>query len=296
VTLTGGIGFLSAHPTAEDFKGLLIFSGAAIVFAVASIVVFFVFRNEKRSRRPAAWRKLVLAVLMASAGLVFSTLFLPVAEIGSGWAIVLGKSQWITDQYNVAGSWSGPGKDWLQAVYGPIGHLVYLISLAATVAMAGWLVFVLASSKHLRSSRILACFAATFNFIVFWVYTDIFWGWHYLSTQSAWSGYLASALWLAAPAFVLVLLLPVALRQGETWRPQTLLILQLPVAVFNYLLMPLLFERGEVYLPGLGVLMIGLQLESWACTALMILQDAHKEHSDSFISTAVMRPPSVVGP
>jgi len=56
----------------------------------------------------------------------------------------------------------------------------------------------------------------------------------------------------------------------------------------DFLLMPLLFEGKLVYLPGRD-LMIGMQLESWASTALMILPATNREHSDSFVSSAVLQ-------
>lgn len=274
VTLTYGVGILHEHRSGEDFEHFLLhlgYWGTAIVFTVASVGVYFSLRKEKYASNLAACRKLVLVVWIGGASLVFSSLFLKLTDDGTGWAVLLRKEPWITHLYNVAGSWSGPGIDWLQTVYGPFGYIVYLLSLAATLAMAVWLSFFFVSFRHLQSSRLLACFAAVFNFLVFWVYTDIFWGWHFLVPESTWSAYLGSALWLAAPVFVLVLLVPVALRQGETWRLGTLLILQLPVAAFDYLCMPLLFFQGAVYLPGLGILMIGLQLESWACLGLLVI-------------------------
>jgi hypothetical protein len=142
----------------------------------------------------------------------------------------------------------------------------------ATLAMVFWLSVFRVSFRLLGPSRLFARFAAVFTFAVFWVYTDIFWGWKYLGSQSLWSSYLGTALWLIAPLFVLVLLIPMTLRQGETWRLQTILLLQLPVAAFNYSMMPDYFGKAAlVHLPGLGLLMIGLQLESLACLGMMML-------------------------
>lgn len=141
-----------------------------IVFTAASIGVYLALRKMKKVRNPATWRWLILSVWLGGAGLVFSSLFLSIGDDGTGLAVVLRRTSWITEEFNIASSWLGPGIEWLQVVHGLFGYVVYLLPLAATLAMAVWLSFFFVSFRRQRSSRLLVCFAAFFNFFVFWVY------------------------------------------------------------------------------------------------------------------------------
>ncbi len=131
--------------------------------------------------------------------------------------------------------------------------------------------------RRLQASRALGWITAISSFACLAVYTDIFWGWHaYLASDVAapWNAVLATALWAAGPLFAAVLLAPVARGESGAWRLRAVAIFQLPVAAFNLFMMPEYLHGGLVDVPGLAILMLGLQLQSWACMALTIRRDA----------------------
>jgi hypothetical protein len=220
-------------------------------------------------------------VWVVGACLVLWSLVLGISGDATGLQVVLRQAPWITQLHNVAGSESGPNVQALQPVYGSAGYFFYLLALLLTVLVALWLVIAVAALKGWQSSRALACSAAAFTFLVFWAYTDTFWGWHSLVHQSLWSAWLGTALWLAAPLFVLLFLAPVALRAGQTARLRSMLILQFPIAAFNFAVLPTYFSRDwyDPHLPGLGVLIIGLQFQSWACFALLLVPASERNSS-----------------
>lgn len=281
LTLWSETFFKNGSPTPDDLKNIPQYTGPWIVFIAVSISLYFALRKGKGTANPASSRMFLVALWAVGAVFVALSLVLDITDDATGWQVVLRRAPWITQYHNVATSDSDPSIEWLQPIYGNAGYIVYLLALVLTLAVALWLVVALARLKGWQSSRALASSAALFTFLVFWLYTDIFWGWHSLVPESRWSALLCTALWLAAPLFVLAYLAPVSLRQGETARLRTLLVLQLPVAAFNYATLPTYFSSasGGPSFPGLGTLMMGLQLQSWACIALFTFASNKAEGS-----------------
>jgi len=277
--------------SARDLICDVLASAGVLSYLGISIWHYLALRNRARTSYLDRYRKLALSALIAGIGCVLSSLFLGITVgDGTGLSLVLRKASWITREINCLSDFSGSATDWLKPVYGPGGHVIYLLALSTSLGAIVWLIASRASTQPVRSPRLFAGLTAAFTLSIFWIYTDIFWGWegvvcwHGLvfidaSTEAApWSAVLATALWLVAPLFALVLLVPLAWRPGEIWRLWTLLIFQAPVAGFNYLMMfhyfPIPHIADSLNIPGLGVLMIGLQLEGWACIGLLILQQA----------------------
>jgi len=210
----------------------------------------------------------ITAALMGGTGLVISSLFLrTTADDGTGWNIATRKVVWITSGVNVGQGIFGPTIEWLQPIYAPGGYAIYLLALIASLAMLTWLVVSRLSVLRIRSSRIFPWFTAIFSFASLWVYTDIFWGWHFDFANTPWAAVLATVLWLAASVFGVVLLAPIVRGELQIWRLRAALIFQVPVAAFNFLMLSTYFTT-DLNMPGLGTLIVGLQLETWACMAL----------------------------
>jgi hypothetical protein len=211
----------------------------------------------------------VTAALIGGIGLVISSLFLRTTDLGTGWNIVTRKVDWITSGVNVGKEvLFGPTIQWLQPIYAPGGYAIYLLALIATLAMLAWLVVFRLSVLRIQSSRTFPWFTAIFSFASLWVYTDIFWGWHFDFANTPWAAVLATVLWLAASLFGIVLLAPIAGGELQIWRLRAVLIFQLPVAAFNFLMLSTYFTI-DLNMPGLGMLIVGLQLETWACMDLL---------------------------
>jgi len=211
----------------------------------------------------------VTAALIGGIAVVISTLFLrTTTDDGTGWNIVTRKGDWITMGANVGQGVFGPTIEWLQPIYAPGGYAIYLLALIATLAMLAWLVVCRLSVLRIQSSRIFPWFTAIFSFASLWVYTDIFWGWHLDFAHTPWAAVLATVLWLAASVFGIVLLAPIARGVLQIWRLRAVLIFQLPVAAFNLLMLSIYFTT-DLNMPGLGMLIVGLQLETWACMSLL---------------------------
>ena len=66
----------------------------------------------------------------------------------------------------------------------------------------------------------------------------------------------------------------VAARKAEILRAVSVLqVAQLPIAGFNVLMIPMYFEREALDIPGLGTLMIGLQLLTWGCLGVLLFAE-----------------------
>ena len=240
-------------------------------------------RRGHISFRPSFWWSALAAGIVGSS-MVLSTLFMDTTTrnpgfsqegADTGWGIVLGRTPWVTTRVNIASLGNDiPTIPWLQHFYVPGGYIVYLLALAASVALFAWLVTVRPSIKRVDQSRALAGFVFIFSFFTFWIYTDIFWGWQSLLAEAEWLAVLATALWLCGPILALITLFPVAAGQDYALGLRIFLLLQVPIGAFNYLML------GNVVgldMPGLAVLMVGLQLESWACIGLLALMTGQNQ-------------------
>jgi hypothetical protein len=223
-------------------------------------------------------------VLLAGGASVLSSLMLRTTSSSPGWSeasasgldVLLNKTQWITSYANVwADSSLSDKAPWIHLIYASAGYSFYLVAITSTLAMVLWVILARASLRRLQSSRLLPAFTALSTLSTFWVCTDIFWGWHFSLEDTPWAALLATAFWLAAPLFALFLLAPVAWRKGRDSAPLRVFIaFQAPVAAFNFMMLPNYFPTlhcgVDLGIPGLGMLIIGLQLESLMCIALMM--------------------------
>lgn len=221
---------------------------AVLGYLAVSAFMLSEFRlgNDESSR---VGRIPVTAALIGGIGLVISSLFLQTtADHGTGWNIVTRRVDWITTGVNVGqGVLLGPTIEWLQPIYAPGGYAIYLLALIATLAMLAWLVVFRLSALRIQSSRIFPGFTAIFSLASLWVYTDVFWGWHFDFADIPWAAVLATVLWLAASLFGIVLLAPIVRGELQIWRLRAVLIFQLPVAAFNFLMLVYLFHERPQY-------------------------------------------------
>jgi hypothetical protein len=240
--------------------------GLVCVLGYLAFSLYMLLRREHVSDRPSLpWP--AFAALIAGCVLVLLSLFIDTTttfpgftRVGvgdTGWGILRGRTPWVTTVINVASKGNDPPTiPWLQHFYVPGGYSVYLLALAASVAIAAWMVIAWPPIRRMHHSRVLPAFVSIFSFCNFWICTDIFWACYSLGVEKLWLAVLATFLWLLGPFLALITLLPIALGREHAPRLRTFLVLQVPVATFNYMEFPL---------PGLAAVMIGLQLESWAC-------------------------------
>jgi hypothetical protein len=107
------------------------------------------------------------------------------------------------------------------------------------------------------------------NISCFWVLTDVFWGWHFDFSSFPVTAAIATVLWLAGPLFAILLVVPLVWKKNDLWRLQALLALQVPIAAFNMAMIGTYWGTDGLDMPGLGLLIIGLLLESLACIEVL---------------------------
>jgi hypothetical protein len=139
--------------------------------------------------------------------------------------------------------------------------------------MVVWLIAGRNSNGRGAPARFLSFLGTVLTLCCFWLYTDIFWGWHFEWDVDSIAPLIATLLWLAAPLLAAAILWPVARGRFEPWRLRAVLMLQAPIAIFNYCAMFDYFD--DLKLPGLALLLMGMQLESWAC--IVMLAHSHAE-------------------
>jgi hypothetical protein len=222
-------------------------------------------------------RILVPILLLSGAACVFYSLRLQVTDTDHpGWDIIRGKTPWITAHISVAtGLFTGNELSYLHPFYAH-GRIIYILALLATVALLIWFAVARFSINRRRDSSLLTVPAIALILAGFWVVTDIYWGWHFDLHESPWAAIIATALWLTAPILAAVLLIPLHWRGRETWRLYAFVLLQLPIAAFNVMQLQAYYGSDSLHFEGLGTLIIGLQLETWACLDLL----AHREKNE----------------
>ena len=244
--------------------------GCALAFLIITTLVLADVRFDGVSHYANMRRWLVPAAILAGAALVCSSLLGNTTYSDPGWKIVTRRAPWITSEVNVASPlFSGHAIEWLQPIYKPGGYFFYLLGLASTLILLVWAFASRMSIEHLQSSRIISRIGALIIFTSFWVQTDIYWAWHFNLSNVPWAAVTATSLWLAGPLFGGFLLAPVFRGMLETSRMRTFLVTQLPVAAFNFLMLFAYGEEDGFHMAGLGMLIVGLQLESWACMSLL---------------------------
>jgi hypothetical protein len=282
-------------PVASLFSGTLItdkelgsaavFTGCVLGCLGATTLVFL----DLRSNRSQLWihtrRWFVPLSLVVGAGLVFSSVFLRITPEGSGWDVITRKTAWVTSRINVGTPlFFGRTIEWLQPLYGPGGYAFYLLGLATSLMLLIWLVTSRGSVERTHASSAVSWLAALINLASLWVITDIFWGWHFDLSDVPWAAAVATCLWFAGPLFGVFLLAPFVGGKREPWRLRALLIFQLPIAAFNFLML-FAYYGNDLNMAGLGMLIIGLQLESWACMDLL----GHRTRTDSHVKEVPTR-------
>jgi hypothetical protein len=235
----------------------------------ATTLLLFDMRSKGGPRWIRARRWLVPASLVIGAGLVCSSVFLNTTKGDIGWNIIARKAPWITSEVNVATPvWWGHTIEWLKPVYSPGGYAFYVLGLATTLMLLFRLAVSRGSLVRMRASSGVTWLAALISLTCLWVLTDIFWAWHLDLSETPWAAITATCLWLAGPVFGVLLLAPFVRGKPDAWRIRALLIFQLPIAAFNFLML-LAYWGSDLDMPGLGMMIVGLQLESWACMDLL---------------------------
>jgi hypothetical protein len=225
-------------------------------------------KSERKPDGDRAWQVGVASALVAGAALVLASVPLNTTDSARGWSILLLKAKWITSEVNVATGIFGPQITWLRPFYQPGGYVFYLLALIATMTM----LVALAASQMKLNVRESAAFRASLliiNIAGFWVLNDIFWGWHFDLSNNLVAATIATALWIAGPLFVVVLIVPLLWRKNDVWRLRTLLVFEIPIGAFNMVMIGEYWGSDVLNLPGLGLLILGLQLENLACIELL---------------------------
>jgi hypothetical protein len=221
-------------------------------------------KGKQERQQGTAWQACVLVTLGAGAVLVLASLALKTTINATGWNVIAFREKWITSGVNVATGIFGPEIRWLQPFYKPGGYLFYSLGLIATVVMLIRLVFSRMKLNRACESRLFRGCLLAINISCFWLLTDIFWGWHFDFSSFPVTAAIATVLWLTGPLFAILLVVPLVWKENDLWRLQALLALQVPVAAFNLAMLGMYWGTDGLDMPGLGLLIIGLLLESLA--------------------------------
>lgn len=276
--------FADSFDRSNETLGWLLGLAVLLLYLAASFALNRVTRKNLVQSRLLRRPETALAASISGVVLVLSSLALNTTSLEPGWSsqsnpgwqILVGKAHWITALAHVGtDSLSDPTKNLYTRIYTPAGPVIYFLALVAAILLVVAVAIHHASARRLASSRILAPLASIIGFCGFWIYNDIFWGWHFDLT--GWTATLATILWLAASLLALIVLVPLASRPGETWRLQFLLLLQAPLAALDLFCFAQYLDWNaglRLNILGLPLLMMGLQLMSWSCLILLIRQAA----------------------
>jgi len=221
-----------------------------------------------------ARRILLLTALLGGPCLVFTSLFLRTTfgegHGETGLSIITRNAQWVTAGTNVSVGAFGPGTAWLNVLYIYAAYPIYLFSLLASLMALAAFARARFSPEKLQHSCILRYSAPFAIFSSLWVVSDIFWGWHFQLSLLTWTAPIATALWLATPILGAALLIAFSKGREGLWPLRALILFQFPLAAFNVLMLPVYFLPSSIAdLPGLGCLIVGLLLQSWAHAELL---------------------------
>ena len=268
-----GVAAVAGWPFDADAVTLLTFVGSAILsYLIVAAVLLRVLPSQVSATSGKVQRRLIPGLLLIGAAMVLSSVFFRVANlgVGTGWDVILREGSWVTAGFNVGSGLFGPTIGWLQPFYAYAGYFVYFVTVASTIAMLTLLAINRFSSGCFRNSIFGLSLSVIINLCGISMLNDIFWGWHFDLSNIPWAALTATVLWLAMPIFGIWLLAPVIWGKRESWRLKSFLVVQVPIASFNFLMLPAYFGRQNLDVPGLGILIVGLQLESWACLGLLI--------------------------
>jgi hypothetical protein len=263
----------------ESILSLAVFLTFAILFSVVRARRFL--QQERRKLRAP-----VIGAVSAGAVLILLTLGLKTTERASGWLIVAHGAPWITYEYDIARILPEmSAASFMRGIFAAGGYAIYLLALLEAITGIVLTVRWRAGGRQQRRTRWLPWLAGASLFTTFYIYNDVFWGWqsaHWDTSLNLISSVLCPAagliLWLTALVGTLWVVVRAALQQAGSHQLQILQIAQLPIAGFNFIMMPAYFQ-GDMFLdfPGLGILMIGSQLLTWGY--LGVLQIAENEQA-----------------
>jgi hypothetical protein len=156
------------------------------------------------------------------------------------------------------------------------GYVLYAVAILAALGTLVWLVRTSFSSARLRSSPVLPVMGAVTMLSALWGVSDIYWGWQFNLDRVRWASWLGFACWIATLGFGFIVVLHIARWPGGNKNLCNLMLFQVPLALFNFHMVPeyIYYSLGggifSVPLAGLGLLLLGLQIESWAYAALLL--------------------------
>ena len=285
-----GLGFEPVKATPPLTLALLI----SVPYLACTGLLLHRLKWKQERQRGTAWQACILATLGVGGVLVLASLALKTTIDATGWNVIAFREKWITSGVNVATGIFGPEIPWLQPFYKPGGYLFYSLGLIATAVMLIRLLFSPMKWNRVRDSRLFRGCLLAINISCFWVLTDIFWGWHFDFSSLRVTAAIATVLWLVGPLFAILLVVPLAWKKNDLWRLQALLVLQVPVAAFNMAMIGMYWGTDGLDMPGLGLLIIGLLLESLACIEVLasraqgraIIQELQREDAAQTHSVA----------
>ena len=273
--------FADGWPPAGDWLTLLVCYSVLLPYLALTAWILRIFATGSSPQKPRS--PILLMAILAGGASVFSSLGLNLTSANPGWAdvsqpgwqVLLGKASWITTLAHLApNSYQGPQPDRFSAMYAWCGWAAYLLAIVATVLLLLRTTVVRGSIKSLSQAPCIPALGVAFNFVLTFIYTDIFWGWHF--TLRYWAVPYAMVLWLAAPIAALIFVLPTLWRPADTSRLKFTLLLQTPIAAFNLIMFPHYLHSSrfglDLNIIGLTFLMIGLQILSWAAFLLLDLR------------------------
>jgi hypothetical protein len=261
------------------------------LFLAAALVVGFRRLNIADDPSPSpAWfhrlRTVPIVVLVVGAVLVVSSLFLQVTFTNhhggngppppTGWRLLLRQVRWVTAEIGLTRDIDDRATGIPSVVFDVTGYVLYAVAIVAALATLVCLVRARFGSARLRSSRILPAIAAATMFSALWSVSDIYWGWQLTLDRVRWAAWLGFTCWTATLGFGLAAVLGIVRAPSYAKNLGNLLLLQVPLALFNFFMVPDYIHDslapGWNILPlaGLGLLLLGLQMQSWACASLLM--------------------------
>jgi hypothetical protein len=281
LSLTGAIATClpgsNNSPSIEETATIFAF---LLPYCVLSLAVFSLTPGYFRVQR--RWVSFVsIGAAFTGVVLILASLVRETTISAVGWRILVQKDRWITSEYNVTAGFLDGRLAWFFAL---AGSVLYLLILTDAVLIAIWILKLHGSNQRLGSSRFFIGLAASSTFLTYWLYSDIFWGWQTVAwyvladvDRNLLLAVVGLVLWLAGPTFACWLIVH-APRNGSGRRTLlTIQALQLPIAGFNFTLVPSFFGQDFFTdFPGLGLLIIGSQVLTWACIVLLIAGGGEK--------------------